>query len=139
MAPDHATARHSKAIPVAPTGNTQWPLNTQILSIYQRIVAAYRTNDQKTGKVMMEAVINSISRDVPQLLTALHRLGRTLKQRSADILAFFDRPGSSNGPTEAINGRLEHLHGTALGLRNPTHYIARSLLDAGAFRPQIHP
>jgi transposase len=84
-------------------------------------------------------VIDSISHDVPQLLTELHRLGRTLKQRATDILAFFDRPGSSNGPTEAINGRLEHLRGTALGFRNLTHYIARSLLEAGGFRPQLHP
>jgi SAM-dependent methyltransferase len=36
-------------------------------------------------------------------------LGRTLKKRATDILAYFDRPGTSNGPTEAINGRLEHL------------------------------
>ena len=61
-----------------------------------------------------------------------------MKQRVADILAFFDRPGSSNGPTEAINGRLEHLRGTALGFRNLTLYIARSLLEAGGFRPKIH-
>jgi hypothetical protein len=25
----------------------------------------------------------------------------------SDVLAYFDRPGTSNGPTEAINGRLE--------------------------------
>jgi len=68
----------------------------------------------------------------------IRKLGRTMKQR-ADILAFFDRPGTSNGPTEAINGRLEHLHGPALGFRNLTHYIARSLLEAGRFRPALHP
>jgi len=61
-------------------------------------------------------------------LTELHRLGRTLKQRAGDVLAYFDRPGTSNGPTEAINGRLEHLQGSALGFRNLTNYIARSLL-----------
>jgi len=27
-----------------------------------------------------------------------------LKQRAADVLAYFDRLGTSNGPTEAING-----------------------------------
>ncbi len=48
------------------------------------------------------------------------------------MLAYFDRPGTSNGPTEAINGRLEHLRGSALGFRNLTHYIARSLLETGA-------
>jgi hypothetical protein len=37
------------------------------------------------------------------------------------VLAFFDRPGASNGPTEAINGRLEHLRGSALGFRNLTN------------------
>jgi hypothetical protein len=34
-----------------------------------------------------------------------------------------------------MNGRLEHLRGSALGSRNLTHYIARSLLETGGFRP----
>jgi len=59
----------------------------------------------------------------------------TLKKRAADVLAYFDRPGTSNGPTEAINGRLEHLRGSALGFRNLTNYIARSLLETGGFSP----
>ncbi len=58
-----------------------------------------------------------------------------MKQRAADVLAFFDLPGTSNGPTEAINGRLEHLRGSALGFRNLANYTARSLLEAGGFRP----
>ncbi len=49
------------------------------------------------------------------------------------------RAGTSNGPTEAINGRLEHLRGSALGFRNLTNYIARSLLETGGFRPRLHP
>jgi|JI9StandDraft_2_1071091.scaffolds.fasta_scaffold253530_2 hypothetical protein len=32
-------------------------------------------------------------------------------------------PGASIGPTEAINGRLEHLCGSAFAFRNLTHYI----------------
>jgi len=40
--------------------------------------------------------------------------------------------------TEAVNGLIEHLRGTARGFRNLHHYIARSLLDAGGFRPLIH-
>ncbi len=55
------------------------------------------------------------------------------------MLAYFARPGTSNGPTEAINGRLEHLRGSALGFRNLTNYIARSLLETGGFRPHLHP
>jgi hypothetical protein len=31
---------------------------------------------------------------------------------------------TNNGPTEAINGRLKHLRGSALGFRNLTNYIA---------------
>jgi transposase len=42
-----------------------------------------------------------ISHGVPAGLPELSRLGRTLKQRAADVLAYFDRPGTSNGPTEA--------------------------------------
>jgi Transposase len=42
------------------------------------------------------------------------------------VLAYFDRPGTSNGPTEAINGRLEHLRGSALGFRNP-HQLHRQI------------
>ncbi len=57
---------------------------------------------------------------------------------ASDVLAYFDRPGTSNGPTEAINGRLEHLRGSALGFRNLTNYVARSLLEAGGFRPGLH-
>jgi hypothetical protein len=53
------------------------------------------------------------------------------------MLAYFDR-GTGNGPTEAINGRLEHLRGSALGFGNLTNYIARSLLETGGFRPRLH-
>jgi hypothetical protein len=55
------------------------------------------------------------------------------------LLAYFERPGTSNGPTEALNGRLEHLRGSALGFRNLTNYIARSLVETGGFRPHLHP
>ena len=34
--------------------------------------------------------------------------------------------------------RLEHLRGTALGFHTLTHYIIRSLLDTGGFRPLLH-
>ena len=107
--------------------------------IYQRMVTAYREPDRKLGKFLMQSVIDSLTTSVPTLLVELRRLGRTLKQRATDILAFFDRPGTNNGPTEAINGRLEHLHGSALGFRNLTNYIARSLLETGGFRNHLHP
>ena len=87
----------------------------------------------------MQAMISSVSHGVPAALSEVHTLGRTLKKRATDVLAYFDRPGTSNGPTEAINGRLEHLRGSALGFRNLTNYIARCLLEIGGFRPRLHP
>lgn len=55
------------------------------------------------------------------------------------LLPGTDRPATSSGPMEGINGRLEHLRGSALGFRNLAGYIARSLLAAGGFRPRTHP
>jgi transposase len=106
--------------------------------VYQRVVAAYRDPDRTRGRARMQAVITSLSAGVPAALTELTTLGRTLKRRAVDVLAYFDRPGTSNGPTEAINGRLEHLRGTALGFRNLGHYLLRALLDTGGFRPLLH-
>ena len=108
-------------------------------AVYQRMIAAYRDPDRSRGREQMRALIDTLARGVPGALIEVRRLGRTLSRRAGDVLAYFDRPGTSNGPTEAINGRLEHLRGSALGFRNLTHYIARSLLEAGGFRPQLHP
>jgi transposase len=107
--------------------------------VYQRMIAAYRHPDRAQGHALMHKLIASVSSGVPAALSEIRRLGRTLKRRAVDVLAYFERPGTSNGPTEALNGRLEHLRGSALGFRNLTHYIARSLLETGGFRPQLHP
>src|SRR6266540_7460923 len=40
----------------------------------------------------------------PAALTEVITLGRTLAKRAADMLAYFEVPGTSNAPTEAING-----------------------------------
>ena len=106
--------------------------------IYQRMIDAYRDPDRARGRQLMSALINTVSQGVPAALREVVTLGRTLTKRAADVLAYFDRPGTSNGPTEAINGRIEHLRGSALGFRNLTNYIARSLLETGGFRPQQH-
>ena len=57
----------------------------------------------------------------PEALTEVNKLGRSLKKRATDVLACFDRPGASNGPTEALNGRPEHLR----GFRDLTHGSSR--------------
>ncbi len=107
--------------------------------IYQHLITAYREPDRTRGRELLSKLITTLSHGVPATLTELITLGRTLTKRASDVLAYFDHPGTSNGPTEAINGRLEHLRGSALGSRNLTNYIARSLLETGGFRPQLHP
>jgi transposase len=78
----------------------------------------------------------SFSLRVPAGLEEIAQLGRTLWRRRADILAFDHH--ASNGPTEAINGRLETLRRNALGFRNPTHYRWRSLLHSGALHALVN-
>lgn len=60
---------------------------------------------------------------------------RTLKQRAPDVPACFGRPGTSNGSTAAINGRLERLRGTSLGFRDLTNYITDSRSTPAASDP----
>lgn len=88
---------------------------------------------------MMEKAIAAFSAKTPDTLAELGKLRRTPSKRADDVLTFFDRLGNSNGPTEVINGRLEHLRGFALGFRDLTNYAARSFFDSGGFRPQLHP
>ena len=106
--------------------------------VYQDMITAYREKDRGLGKFFLQHTIERINTRVPVELVEVRKLARTLKQRASDVLGYFDRPGTSNGPTEAINGRLEHLRGIALGFRNLRNYIARSLLEAGGFRPRLH-
>ena len=73
-------------------------------SVYQNIIDAYRAPDTSASKALMQAEIDRLSdTGVPRSLTELTTLGRTLKRRAGDILAYFDHPHTSNGPTEAIN------------------------------------
>lgn len=81
----------------------------------QRLIAAYAHPDRRRGKTMMTEIIHALRSGVPHALEELAQLGRTLWRRRADVLVYFDHH-TSNGPTEAINGRLEALHRNALGL-----------------------
>jgi transposase len=105
--------------------------------LYQKIIAAYADPNRRAGKRAMSRLIDSIRRGVPAGLDEIAQLGRTLWRRRDDILAFFDHH-ASNGPTEAINGRLEALRRNALGFRNLTHYRIRSLLHSGALHALVN-
>ncbi|MGW3485678.1 ISL3 family transposase [Rhodococcus indonesiensis] len=98
--------------------------------VYQDVIDAYADHDRRRGKKRLIRVIDAIRSGVPDGLEELAQLGRTLHRRRADVLAYFEYR-ASNGPTEAINGRLEALRRHALGFRNLLHYRIRSLLHCG--------
>lgn len=104
---------------------------------YQELIAAYQDPDPRAGKVRLFKLAKRLRRGVPEGLEELRSLGRTLWKRLGDILAYFDT-AASNGPVEAINGRLEHLRGIALGFRNKANYILRSLIHSGGLREAIN-
>ena len=71
-------------------------------AVYQNMITAYREPDRAAGRKLMQKLISSLGAEVPKVLIEVVTLGRTLKQRATDVLAYFERPGTSNGPTEAI-------------------------------------
>src|SRR5262245_12527820 len=56
------------------------------------MIAAYREPDRKQGRELMQQLINSISHSVPTAPREVITLGRTLKRRAVDLLAYFDGP-----------------------------------------------
>ena len=104
---------------------------------YQDMIQAYGHPKKSEGKKLMERIINTLRKGVPKGLEELAQLGRTLWRRREDVLAYFDI-GASNGPVEAINGRLEHLRGIALGFGNLDHYILRCLIHSGQLHTRIN-
>jgi transposase len=99
--------------------------------VYQQIITAYAHPDPREGRTLLTRVIDTIRAGLPAGLDELATLGRTLQRRRDDVLAYFTHR-ASNGPTEAINGRLEALRRNALGFRNLINYRIRSLLHCGA-------
>jgi transposase len=99
--------------------------------VYQQVIAAYAEENPRRGKARLTSVIDTLRATVPAGLEELATLGHTLHRRRDDVLAYFEHR-ASNGPTEAINGRLEALRRNALGFRNLVNYRIRSLLHCGS-------
>ncbi len=106
-------------------------------SYYQDIIDCYDQPNKRQGKKAMAKVIDTLLGLKGKVTTELAQLGRSLHKRRTDILAFFDI-GVSNGPVEAINARLEHLRGIALGFSNINHYILRCLIHSGNLISKIN-
>ena len=105
--------------------------------VYLQVINAYEHPQRREGKKLLWKVLTRIRKGLPPGLEELAQLGRTLWARRKEILAYFDT-GVSNGPVEAINGRLEHLRGIAQGFRNLDHYILRSLLHSGQLAERVN-
>jgi transposase len=56
------------------------------------MIAAYRHEDRRRGRELMVKLIDTISTGVPNALVEITTLGRTLKKRAADVLAYFEEP-----------------------------------------------
>ena len=119
-------------------GDSKYAHLTRIWGIYQAVITAYENPNRREARAKLQDIIDALNTEATRGIPELRSLARTLKRRRNDILTYFTRPYTSNGPTEAINGRLEHLRGIALGLRNLQHYIQRNLLHTGGFKHQIH-
>lgn len=117
------------------------PANTALRLAHgacQKIIRRYAQEDKRKGRGMMAELIEALNaKGAAPGCPELAALGRTLKRRMGDVLAFFDREHGANGPTEATNGRPETLRGIAPGFRNPDNYVTRSLLHTGGFRHTI--
>jgi transposase len=84
------------------------------------------------GRAIAQRVLESFhSCPIPEVA----RLGRTLRVWRAQILAYSDTHGVSNGGTEAINLIIEKVRRLAHGFKDFDHYRLRIMLAADGRRP----
>ena len=125
-------ARLDKHLPVGdPTGEVEltWTL-------YQAVRAIYHAATPEKGRELATRLLETLHTcPIPEVA----RLGRSLRQWRAEILAYFATGGVSNGGTEAINGVIEKTRRIAHGFRNFTNYRLRILLAADGTRPYRRP
>jgi transposase len=109
-----------------------WQCYQQLRSIYHAVPANGR-------QIAIKVLDNFHTCPIPEVA----RLGRTLRAWRAQILAYFETHGVSNGGTEAINLIIEKVRRLAHGFKDFDHYRLRILLAADGSRPyrssQNHP
>jgi transposase len=104
--------------------NVAWQCYQQLRSIYHAVPAK--------GRQIAQKILDSFhSCPIPEVA----RLGRTLRAWKAQILAYFDTSGVSNGGTEAINLIIEKVRRLAHGFKDFDHYRLRIMLAADGQRP----
>ncbi len=124
---DHQVARLDAGLSA---GDPDWEV-TVAWQCYQQLRSIYHAATPVEGRRTAEQVIASFP-TCP--IGEVARLGRTLRSWRAQVLAYFDTGGVSNGGTEAINLLIEKTRRLAHGFRNFTHYRLRILLAADGTR-----
>jgi len=100
--------------------------------VAQDVRALFHADTPAKGRAAAEQLLQILPTcPIPEI----KRLGRTLKQWTEPLLAYFDTDGASNGGTEAMNGLIELHRRIARGFRNRDNYRLRCLLIAGGLTP----
>src|SRR5215217_1721832 len=106
---------------------------------YQQLRSIYHAVPAKGREIAIKVLDSFHTCPIPEVA----RLGRTLRSWRAQILAYFDTHGVSNGGTEAINLIIEKVRRLAHGFKDFDHYRLRILLAADGSRryrnSQNHP
>ena len=96
----------------------------------------YRAPDRaRAEELLYRLLVHCADAHVPELT----RLARTLDAWRGELLAAFDHPGISNGPTEAINLIIKKIKRVGHGFRNLQNYRLRLLLHCGVTWHTAHP
>jgi transposase len=97
-------------------------------TLAQDLMALYQLRDPAVARPTATQLIADL-RDCP--IAELNRLGRTLHTWRVELLAHFDHPAVSNGPTENLNLKIKNTKRRARGFRNFDNYRLRLLLNHG--------
>jgi transposase len=97
---------------------------------YQQLRSIYHAGADRGRQIAQKVLDRFPACPIPEVA----RLGRTLRAWRAQMLAYFDTKGVSNGGTEAINLIIEKVRRLAHGFRDFEHYRLRILLAASGQR-----
>jgi hypothetical protein len=129
---EHLTARQVVRLEAGlEAGDPDWAVRVA-WSCYRQLRAIYHARTPAQRARLAEQVIATFPTcPIPEIA----RLGRTLRAWRAQVLAYFDTDGVSDGGTEAINLIIDKTRRLAHGFRTFTHYRLRILLAASDNRP----
>jgi transposase len=97
-------------------------------TVAQDLMGLYQHTDPTTAREQATTLIADL-RNCP--IGEMARLGRTLHAWRVELLARFDHPAVSNGPTENLNLKIKNTKRKARGFRNFENYRLRLLLNHG--------